>query len=103
MAALIRSLDWSATPPGPIDSWLQSLRTTVSLCLGSNFPINIIWGAEHTQIYNDLYAVVWARSIPPPSTWPTRSAGLRPGRQLASLSSRPAKAPPCFLKINACS
>lgn len=58
MAALIRGKDWSQTPLGPVDTWPQSLRTTVSLCLASNFPINIIWGAGHTQIYNDGYRVV---------------------------------------------
>lgn len=50
-----RALDWSATPLGAIEAWPQSLRTTVSLCLASNFPINVIWGAQHTQIYNDGY------------------------------------------------
>ena len=61
MATLIRSRDWSATPLGPIDDWPQSLRTTVSLCLGSNFPINIIWGPQHTQIYADLRPDLHAR------------------------------------------
>ncbi|WP_158623837.1 ATP-binding protein [Corallococcus llansteffanensis] len=58
MAALIASLDWSHSPLGPIESWPQSLRTTVSLCLASNFPINIIWGDGHNQIYNAGYRVV---------------------------------------------
>ncbi len=58
MAALVASKDWSNSPLGPIQSWPQSLRTTVSLCLGSNFPINIIWGPGHNQIYNDGYRVV---------------------------------------------
>lgn len=52
---MIRQKDWSRTPLGPIESWPQSLRTTVSLCLASNFPINIIWGPQHIQIYNDGY------------------------------------------------
>ncbi|RKH01981.1 ATP-binding protein [Corallococcus carmarthensis] len=58
MAALIASLDWSRSPLGPIESWPQSLRTTVSLCLASNFPINIIWGDGHNQIYNAGYRVL---------------------------------------------
>ncbi|USX17634.1 ATP-binding protein [Oxalobacteraceae bacterium OTU3REALA1] len=58
MARLIGSLDWSRTPLGPIAEWPHSLRTTVSLCLASNFPINIIWGPEHVQIYNDGYRIV---------------------------------------------
>jgi PAS domain S-box-containing protein len=55
MAKLIRSIDWSESPLGPIESWPQSLRTTVSLCLASTFPISIAWGPGHVQIYNDGY------------------------------------------------
>src|SRR2546427_7281709 len=55
MSKLIRSMDWTKTPLGPIESWPQSLRTTVSLCLASNFPISLAWGPKHVQIYNDGY------------------------------------------------
>jgi signal transduction histidine kinase len=55
MGKLIRSMDWSTSPLGPIDSWPHSLRTVVSLCLASTFPINIIWGPKHVQMYNDGY------------------------------------------------
>ena len=64
MADLIRSRNWTDTPLGPIESWPQSLRTTVSLCLGSNFPIDIVWGPQHTQIYNDGYRVVCGEGHP---------------------------------------
>src|SRR5438046_3843709 len=55
MGRLVRSMDWSKTPLGPIESWPQSLRTTVSLGLASNFPISLVWGPRHVQIYNDGY------------------------------------------------
>ena len=55
MGKLIRSMDWSKNPLGPVEQWPQSLRTTVSLCLASNFPISIAWGPNHVQIYNDGY------------------------------------------------
>src|SRR3982074_2276106 len=55
MGRLIRSMDWSTTPLGPIELWPQGLRTTVSLCLASNFPIALAWGPKHVQIYNDGY------------------------------------------------
>ena len=64
MAEIIQARDWSETPLGPIESWPQSLRTAVSLCLASNFPINIIWGTEATQIYNDGYRVVCGDAHP---------------------------------------
>ncbi len=55
MGRMIRSMDWAKTPLGPIEGWPQSLRTTVGLCLASNFPISLVWGPRHTQIYNDGY------------------------------------------------
>ncbi len=58
IADLIRSRDWAKTPLGPIEHWPSSLRTTISLCLASNFPINIIWGPEAIQIYNAGYRVI---------------------------------------------
>jgi signal transduction histidine kinase len=55
MGALIRSMDWSKTPLGPPQDWPQSLRTSVSLCLSSTFPILVAWGHDDIQIYNDAY------------------------------------------------
>jgi PAS domain S-box-containing protein len=55
MGKLIRSMDWSQNTLGPVNLWPQSLKTAVSLCLSSTFPINIVWGPDHIQIYNDAY------------------------------------------------
>jgi PAS domain S-box-containing protein len=55
MAGLIRTKDWSKTPLGPIESWPQSLRTAVSICLGSRHPIVLWWGPERWMFYNDAY------------------------------------------------
>jgi signal transduction histidine kinase len=64
MGALIRSMDWSKTPLGPFERWSQSLRTTVSLCLSSTFPILIAWGPERVQIYNDSYRPITGQLHP---------------------------------------
>ncbi|MET0403170.1 MAG: two-component system sensor histidine kinase/response regulator, partial [Cystobacter sp.] len=64
MGALIRAIDWSQTPLGPVASWPQSLRTTVSLCLSSTFPILIAWGPERVQIYNDTYRPICGAKHP---------------------------------------
>jgi PAS domain S-box-containing protein len=55
MGEVVRSIDWSQSPLGPINTWSASLRSVVSLTLNSSFPINLAWGPEHTQIYNDGY------------------------------------------------
>jgi len=64
MGQLIRSMDWSRTPLGPIASWPQSLRTTVNLCLASDLPICIIWGPKLVQLYNDGYRVICGEKHP---------------------------------------
>ena len=46
MGRVIRSMDWSQTPLGRIQSWPQSLRTAISICLASDLPICIIWGLK---------------------------------------------------------
>src|SRR5579883_1467861 len=55
MGVLMRSIDWSQTPLGPKEQWPQSLRTAVSICLSSRFPILIWWGRELVMLYNDAY------------------------------------------------
>jgi signal transduction histidine kinase len=55
MAALVRETDWSKTPIGPVESWPQSLRTAVSICLDSRHPIVLWWGPERWMFYNDAY------------------------------------------------
>jgi signal transduction histidine kinase len=64
MGELIRSRDWSATPLGPRDLWPQSLRSAISVCLGSRFPIVIYWGPEFIVLYNDAYASILAAKHP---------------------------------------
>ncbi|HEX2572136.1 MAG TPA: ATP-binding protein [Polyangia bacterium] len=51
----MRSIDWASTALGPVVGWPQSLRTAVSICLSSRFPIVLWWGRELVMIYNDAY------------------------------------------------
>jgi len=57
-------MDWSKTALGPVETWPQSLRTSVSLCLSSTFPILIAWGPETIQIYNDSYRPICGAKHP---------------------------------------
>src|SRR6188508_3859151 len=58
MGALMRSIDWSRTPVGPVSSWSQALRTTVGLLLRSRFPMLLWWGPRFVQFYNDAYVPI---------------------------------------------
>ena len=55
-AALIRSLDWSATSLGPIADWPARLKSAVSLMLPSKAQIVLFRGPEFVALYNDAYA-----------------------------------------------
>jgi len=58
LGALMRAKDWSRTPLGPVASWPQSLRTSVSIMLSSGFAVVVAWGPEFLFLYNDRYRPV---------------------------------------------
>lgn len=55
MGALIRAHDWSTSSLGAPETWPQSLKTALSICLGSRFPMFVWWGRDLTVFYNDAY------------------------------------------------
>lgn len=75
MGERMRSLDWSQTHLGPIEQWPQSLRTSISICLASSFPIVMYWGPEYVVLYNDAYRAIlgskhpWALGRPCRECW----------------------------------
>ena len=64
MAARMRIYDWEKTPLGPVENWPQSLRTSVSICLASRFPIVLYWGPEYVVLYNDAYSQILGAKHP---------------------------------------
>jgi signal transduction histidine kinase/CheY-like chemotaxis protein len=63
--AVLRSIDWQASPLGPLHTWPQSLRTSLGLCLSSRFPIALYWGRDFIMLYNDaLLPMVGANKHP---------------------------------------
>ena len=53
MGARVRAFDWERSPLGSISSWPQSLKSTVDLMMASQLAMNLVWGPERIQIYND--------------------------------------------------
>ena len=80
MAARIHAFDWSRTPLGPMDRWPQSLRTAVSICLGSRFPMMLWWGPDLINIYNDAFVPVLGGWHPRRSACPAATCGPTRGR-----------------------
>ena len=59
MGERMRAFDWSTSPVGPPAEWPPSLKTAVSICIGSRYPIVLWWGhPEYTMFYNDGYIPV---------------------------------------------
>ena len=58
LGAMMRALDWEATPLGPPAQWPQALKTCVRVMLTSRQPIWIGWGDELTYLYNDPYRAI---------------------------------------------
>ena len=63
-ARLLRRFDWSGTALGPIESWSQALRISVSTVMGSRFPLLLCWGPELVQIYNEGYVAIFGSKHP---------------------------------------
>lgn len=51
----LRALDWGTSSIGAPQAWPETLRTSLSLCLSSRFPILIWWGSDLSILYNDAY------------------------------------------------
>ena len=91
VGALMRAIDWSDTPLGPVSGWPQSLRTAVSICLHSRFELFIWWGPELVMIYNDAYRQTLQNKHPWALGKPGRVADtLRLPRAQESAGSNPA-------------
>jgi PAS domain S-box-containing protein len=76
IGALMRQLDWSATPLGPVETWPQSLQTVVRILLTSRFAMWMGWGPDLTFLYNESYGRVtlgkkhpWALGEPAREVW----------------------------------
>jgi PAS domain S-box-containing protein len=73
MGARIRAFDWERSPLGPISGWSQSLKSTVELMMASQLAMNLVWGSERIQFYNDANRAFMGTKHP--------SALGRPGRE----------------------
>lgn len=75
MSLLMRAHDWNNTPLGPVETWPQSLRTTVSILLNSRYPMFTFWGTKLINLYNDSYRLIlgdkhpWALGQSGPEIW----------------------------------
>ncbi len=76
MVERVRAFDWAKTSIGSVDSWSESLRSAVSICLGAQFPIALYLGPELVLLYNDAWSPIpgnkhpWALGKTAREAWP---------------------------------
>ncbi|MBD2448952.1 response regulator [Nostoc sp. FACHB-152] len=58
MAALMRMHDWSQTSLGAVETWSQSLKTSVRIMLTSRQAMFVWWGDDLINLYNDAYRAI---------------------------------------------
>jgi len=74
--AQVRACNWKETALGDPADWPECLKTALSICLNSSFPISIYWGPEYYLFYNDAYIPIasdkhpWIMGKPRKLAWP---------------------------------
>jgi PAS domain S-box-containing protein len=58
LAKRMQSHPWHDTDLGDPVEWPEALKTLVSVMLGANQPMFIVWGPNQTLLYNDQYSSV---------------------------------------------
>ncbi len=61
---IIQAFDWATTPLGPMQTWSQSLKIALQIILSSRFPMQILWGTDYIQFYNDAYIPIAGNKHP---------------------------------------
>lgn len=59
-----RTIDWAATPLGPMEDWPFALRAMCNLIMGSPHPAAMYWGPEYIAIYNEAYILLAGQKHP---------------------------------------
>jgi signal transduction histidine kinase len=76
MGGIMRGFDWAASELGPVESWPLGLRSALTICLNSRFPIAIYWGPDLNLLYNDAWSPIlgtkhpWALGRGAREVWP---------------------------------
>src|SRR5690242_20079195 len=73
MGAVMRSVDWSRTSIGAVETWSDSIRMMVRFLLANRFPLLLWWGPDYVQLYNDAYRPVLGSTHPRSMGQPARA------------------------------
>jgi PAS domain S-box-containing protein len=83
--ALMASTDWTVCPIGPPAGWPASLRNVVDVMFGMPSPAFIIWGPQHTLLYNEPFRAIVAATAADTFGKPLPVASRYVGEEFAPL------------------
>ncbi|MET9225784.1 chemotaxis protein CheB [Lentzea sp. NPDC003310] len=58
LGRLMSTVDWGATSLGPVDRWPVVLREVLAVVLSNPVPMDLMWGPDLLQLYNDAYSEI---------------------------------------------
>ncbi|KAK3330520.1 putative histidine kinase group protein [Apodospora peruviana] len=79
---VIHSVDWAATPLGPMKEWPARLEQTFNQILADSRPIVIYWGSSYSTIYNEAFSKLCGSKHPALLGMPVEDAWRDAGEQL---------------------
>lgn len=87
---VINSVDWAATPLGPMDQWKPRLEQAVNQILADSRPVALYWGEEYTTVYNEAFSRLcgsrhpFLLGRPVEETWPEDGDNLKDAMRISA-------------------
>ncbi|KAH7634988.1 putative histidine kinase group protein [Sordaria sp. MPI-SDFR-AT-0083] len=88
---VIHSVNWAATPLGPMKGWPPTLEQTFHQILADSRPIAIYWGANYVTLYNEAFSKLCGSKHPSLLGMTVENAWQEAGEQLKDAMSRIAR------------
>ncbi|KAJ4380375.1 hypothetical protein N0V85_008785 [Neurospora sp. IMI 360204] len=88
---VIHSVDWAATPLGPMKHWPPTLEQTFHQILADSRPIAIYWGTNYVTLYNEAFSKLCGSKHPSLLGVTVENAWQGAGEQLKDAMSRIAR------------
>ncbi|KAK4137041.1 hypothetical protein BT67DRAFT_454716 [Trichocladium antarcticum] len=79
---VINSVDWDATPLGPMQTWPPRLEETANQILVDSRPIAVYWGPSYTTIYNEAFSQLCGAKHPAMLGMPVEETWNESGQRL---------------------
>lgn len=87
---VINSVNWAATPLGPMSTWTPRLQQTVNQILADSRAIAVYWGEHYSTIYNEAFSRLcgskhpFLLGRPVEETWPGGGAVLKEAMRISA-------------------